>query len=47
MVVAVEAAVPPQVQQALLVVGVLAVERTELGLLERPVKVTMEEKVDG
>ena len=36
-----------QVQQALLVVGVLGVVPIEPGLLEQPVRVTVEEKVDG
>ena len=36
-----------QVQQALLVVEVLGVVPIEPGLLEQPVRVTVEEKVDG
>ena len=36
-----------QVQQALLVVGVLGVVPIEPGLREQPVRVTVEEKVDG
>ena len=36
-----------QVQQALLVVGVLGVVPTEPGLREQPVRETVEEKVDG